>query len=304
MPDYTAALKKMREDFPHLEIRETEPMRNHTSFKIGGSAAAMLIPADMQELEGVCRILREYGIQPMIIGNGTNLLVTDKGIDRVIVKTTSVRGIELTGEGEITAECGIPLSRLAVFAADSGLCGLEFAHGIPGTLGGALMMNAGAYGGEMKDVTVSVRTLSREGEVAEVSVADAALSYRHSRFSDTGEIVLSAVLRLQEGVQADIRARMNELAERRRESQPLNLPSAGSTFKRPSSGYAAAMIDEAGLKGFSIGGASVSSKHAGFVVSDGGATFDDVIRLMQHIQDTVYAKSGVRLEPEVKIIEE
>ena len=194
------------------------------------------------------------------------------------------------------------LSRLASFAAARSLAGLEFAHGIPGTLGGAVSMNAGAYGGEMKDVVTSVTYLDEGLSVHETD--DAGFSYRHSRFSDTGCIVLGAEVSLHEDDPDAVRERMRSLAERRRSSQPLDMPSAGSTFKRPAGGYAAALIDEAGLKGCAVGGAQVSEKHAGFVVNRGGASFDDVLRLIEHIQNEVYRVSGIELEPEVKIIRE
>jgi UDP-N-acetylmuramate dehydrogenase len=236
------------------------------------------------------------------VGNGTNLLVTDGDFRRVVIRLgdrfarTEVRGTVLT------AQAGITLAQLAVTAAKNGLAGLEFAHGIPGTFGGAVSMNAGAYGGEMKDAVRSVVYL--DGDLTVKETADPGFSYRHSRFSDTDCVILSAALSLGEDDGEAIRERMRTLMERRRASQPLEMPCAGSTFKRPAGGYAAALIDQAGLKGFAVGGAQVSEKHAGFVVNRGGATFDDVLRLMEHIQNAVFARSGILLEPEVKIIRE
>ena len=207
----------------------------------------------------------------------------------------------MSGQGnQLYAEAGVTLARVAVFAQQNGLSGLAFAHGIPGSVGGAVCMNAGAYGGEMKDVLTSVVWLDRDLALHES--ADAGLSYRHSCFSDTDDMVVRARVRLSPDDPEAIRERMRVLADRRRASQPLELPSAGSTFKRPAGGYAAALIDQAGLKGCAVGGAQVSEKHAGFVVNRGGATFEDVLRLMEHIQETVFRDSGIALEPEVKIL--
>ena len=207
-----------------------------------------------------------------------------------------------TGPDTLQAGCGIPLARLAQTALACGLGGMEFAHGIPGSLGGAVSMNAGAYGGEMKDIVVTTQYLDESLEVREVHGAAHDFGYRHSRFSDTGAVILASTLRLTPGDPAAFRARMAELSEKRRASQPLELPSAGSTFKRPVGGYAAALIEQAGLKGYTVGGAQVSEKHAGFVVNRGGATFDDVLRLIDHIRAEVLRTSGIELETEVKII--
>ena len=236
------------------------------------------------------------------MGNGSNLLVGDKGIRGAVIKIGNGMSECDTDGTQITAQSGIKLSRLANTALKNGLCGLEFASGIPGTLGGAVSMNAGAYGGEMKDVVTSVTYLDKDLSLRETD--DAGFSYRRSRFSDTDCIVLGAKISLHEDDPDAIRERMRSLAERRRSSQPLDMPSAGSTFKRPAGGYAAALIDEAGLKGYTVGGAQVSEKHAGFVVNRGGACFDDVLRLIEHIRNEVYRVSGIELEPEVKIIRE
>jgi len=220
----------------------------------------------------------------------------------LVIKTNDgLSGISLDGD-IITAGSGILLSRLAVFALNHGLSGLEFAHGIPGTLGGAVVMNGGAYGGEMKDVILSTTALCSDLAIREFIGEENDLSYRHSRYSGSDDMVLSAKLKLREGNPQEIRATMDDLQARRKASQPLNMPSAGSFFKRPVGGFAGTMIDQSGLKGFAIGGAQVSEKHAGFVINRGGATFDEVLRLMEHVQNVVYERFGIMLEPEVKII--
>lgn len=296
-------LREVRSRCPELTVLENEPMSRHCSFRIGGPCDAMLLPSSIRETEAICALLAESGEKPLLMGNGTNLLITDAPLHRVVLRMgEEFSRIELVGESTLRAECGVTLSRLAVAAAAQNLAGLEFAHGIPGTLGGAVSMNAGAYGGEMKDVIVSVTYLGEDLALHETDAPD--FSYRHSRFSDTGCIILGAAAVLHEDDGDAVRERMRSLAERRRSSQPLDIPSAGSTFKRPAEGYAAALIDEAGLKGYAIGGAQVSEKHAGFVVNRGGASFDDVLRLMEHIQNEVYRTSGIELEPEVKIIRE
>ena len=276
-------------------------MSRHCSFRIGGPCDAMLLPASAEEMQTICSLLSACGEKPFLMGNGTNLLITDKPLHRIVLRMgDEFSHIEHVGNNVLRAESGITLARLAQTAAEENLAGLEFAHGIPGTLGGGVSMDAGAYGGEMKDVVTSVTYLDENLELRETAKPD--FSYRHSRFSDTGAVILSATVSLHEGNRDEIRSRMHELAERRRSSQPLDLPSAGSTFKRPVGGYAAALIDEAGLRGYSVGGAQVSEKHTGFVVNRGNASFDDVLRLMEHIRDEVYRMSGILLEPEVKII--
>ena len=296
-------LREARSRRPELTILENEPMSRHCSFRIGGACDAMLLPSSIEDVEAVCALLAECGEKPFLMGNGTNLLVTDAPLHRIVLRMgEEFSRVDPVSGTALRAESGATLSRLASFAAARGLAGLEFAHGIPGTLGGAASMNAGAYGGEMKDVVTSVTYLDKDLSLRETD--DAGFSYRHSRFSDTDCIVLGAKISLREDDPDAIRERMRSLAERRRSSQPLDMPSAGSTFKRPAGGYAAALIDEAGLKGYTVGGAQVSEKHAGFVVNRGGACFDDVLRLIEHIQSEVYRVSGIELEPEVKIIRE
>jgi UDP-N-acetylmuramate dehydrogenase len=263
----------------------------------------MLFPTDAKQVQGICMLMREYEVQPLVIGNGTNLLVSDGQLSFAAVKTHDGLGkLELSGDTEVTAGSGVLLSRLAAFAQEHGLTGLEFAHGIPGTLGGAVTMNAGAYGGEMRGVVRKTLFLDNDLEMAEIVEDQHEFSYRHSRFSDREDIIVESVISLRRADPREIRFTMDELAARRRASQPLSFPSAGSTFKRPKKGYAAAMIEQAGLKGYAVGGAQVSEKHAGFVVNRGGATFDDVRRVMEHVQETVLREFGVLLEPEVKII--
>ena len=296
-------VRRLREQLPALTILENEPMRAHCSFRIGGPVRALAQPSSAEETAALCRILRSADVTPLIIGNGTNLLVTDAELNRIVIQMgDNMAEAGQTGPDTLQAGCGIPLARLAQTALACGLGGMEFAHGIPGSLGGAVSMNAGAYGGEMKDIVVTTQYLDESLEVREVHGAAHDFGYRHSLFSDTGAVILASTLRLTPGDPAAIRARMAELSEKRRASQPLELPSAGSTFKRPVGGYAAALIEQAGLKGYTVGGAQVSEKHAGFVVNRGGATFDDVLRLIDHIRAEVLRTSGIELETEVKII--
>ena len=302
MADFTSLLRDIRRICPDMEILEQEPMARHCSFRIGGPCAAMVSPASMEEIDALCRLLKQVGEEPLLIGKGTNLLVTDNPLERIVLRMGDrFAKVDAKNDLTLTAQSGITLAQLATAAAARSLAGLEFAHGIPGTLGGAGSMNAGAYGGEMKDVVTSITYLDENLTLQ--TTDDGGFRYRHSRFSDTGAVILSADVRLLPDTEEFIRSRMRLLMDKRKTSQPLDLPSAGSTFKRPASGFAAAMIDEAGLKGFSVGGAQVSPKHAGFVVNTGGASFEDVRRLMAHIQETVYKNTGILLEPEVKIIE-
>lgn len=299
--DLIALLKR---ELPQMELLENEPMSRHCSFRIGGPAAAMAVPQSAEELSRLLALLREAERRPLVIGNGTNLLVTDSPLDRIVIRLgEKLSRMELKGETEVHALAGVTLARLAAFCAENSLTGLEFAHGIPGTLGGAVCMNAGAYGGEMKDVLKSVEYVDAGGVLGELPADRLALGYRHSIFSDSDKIVLGCTLQLRKGSPDETKEQMRLLAEKRRNSQPLDKPSAGSTFKRPQGGYAAALIEQAGLKGFSIGGAQVSEKHSGFVINKGGASFEDVTALMKHIEKTVYDSSGILLEPEVKIIQ-
>ncbi len=287
---------------PSLELREQEPLSRHCSFRIGGPAPLLALPSSGEELAALCSLLREKGQQPLLMGNGTNLLFPDEGLDQIVIKTSpNMNHLAVTGN-VITAEAGASLAKVAAAALNAGLTGLEFAHGIPGSVGGGVVMNAGAYGGELKDCVTATEYLDEALERRILRGEALQFSYRHSALSDQNGIILRAEFTLTPGDPAVISARMQELALKRRTSQPLDMPSAGSTFKRPTEGYAAALIDEAGLKGYAIGGAQVSSKHAGFVVNTGNATARDVLQLMEHIQNTVLSRSGILLEPEVRIL--
>ena len=299
MTDVSLATE-LRRAFPGLKLREHEPMRAHCSFRIGGPAAIFIEPAFESELAALRRFLREADVPCTFIGNGTNLLVRDEGIDGVVVHLgEQFSAVRVEGE-YLCAEAGVTLAHLATVAKEAGLAGLEFAHGIPGSLGGAVMMNAGAYGGEMKDVVTSVRYMNAQGNAAETD--EPGFGYRKSMFSDTEYVILGAKLRLRRDAPDAIHARMMELWEKRSGSQPLDKPSAGSFFKRPANGYAAAMIEGAGLKGLTVGGAQVSEKHAGFVINAGGATYADVMALMEQVRSAVFEKYGTRLEPEVRFL--
>lgn len=294
-------LNKIRERLPALEIRENEPLKNHTSFRIGGPADVMFLPKTVEELCRLQRILLEADVRPFVMGNGSNLLAADEGYRGAVIKTSAVNEVERVGENTIRACCGALLSQTAVFARKNSLGGMEFAHGIPGSVGGAVMMNAGAYGGEIKDIAVKTVYLNSRGELCSARGEEHEFGYRRSRFLP-GETVLYSEFRLQPAPEAEIQEKMSELAAKRKASQPLEMPSAGSTFKRPVGGYAAALIDEAGLKGLSVGGAQVSPKHAGFIVNTGGASCADVLALIEKVKEAVLAASGIELEPEVRMI--
>ena len=301
MDAIAAALHAAQTKAPKIECRLNEQMQGHTSFKIGGRVRAMFLPCCENELIFLHELMSEHGIQPLIIGNGTNLLVAEGELSLIVIKMSGIAHLEAQGDTGITAGCGVPLARLAMFARERGLAGLEFAHGIPGTVGGGVLMNAGAYGGEMRDVVVKTSALGSRG-VYSVAGDEHGFSYRHSRFMDGGDTVLSSTFSLTRGEPESIGEKMAALAKRRRDSQPLDYPSAGSAFKRPESGYAAAMIEQAGLKGFTIGAAQVSEKHAGFIINRGGATFADVLAVFDHVRETVLRRTGTELIPEVKII--
>lgn len=293
----------LQKQFPSLRLLSDEPMSRRCSLRIGGAAEALAEPAGEAELAALVRFLRREDIGFFVLGNGTNILVPDEGIRGRVVVHVGEGLASLGADGEtLTAGAGAALSRAAVFARDAGLGGMEFAHGIPGSVGGAVFMNAGAYGGEMRDILLSARSLDPDGEIREYTGENLALGYRTSRFADRGGIVLSAKMRLHAAPSAEISARMRELWEKRSASQPLDKASAGSAFKRPEQGYAAAMIDGAGLKGLAVGGAQVSEKHAGFIINAGGATSADVRALMERVQAAVREKYGVTLEPEIRFI--
>ena len=292
----------LKSRFPGLELRENEPMSRHTTFRIGGPARLMALPWDRKETAAVVRTAAEVGVRPFFLGNGSNLLVSDGGYEGFVVKSSHLDQTREVNR-RLRAESGIPLARLAVAALERGLTGLEFAHGIPGTLGGAVAMNAGAYGGEMAQVLTAVTYLDETGTVVTIPASECGLSYRHSLFSDHPDwLILEAEMELQPGDAETIKGRMDELAAQRRTKQPLEWPSAGSTFKRPEGYFAAALIDQCGLKGFSVGDAQVSEKHAGFLVNKGKATAEDMRRLMDLVRERVLRETGVELEPEVKFL--
>lgn len=288
---------------PQVELLENEPMSHHTTFRIGGPARWMLRPRDTGQAADILRLCHERDIRPFFLGNGSNLLVSDRGYDAVVVDTSGLEQMSaVDGETTVYAGSGVPLSRLANFAADQGLAGLEFASGIPGSVGGAVRMNAGAYGGEICQVLERVDYLDEMGVCHTAVPEECGFSYRRSVFCQKPWLITGALFTLTHGSTAEIRGRMAQLNRQRREKQPLEYPSAGSTFKRPQEYFAAALIEECGLKGVSVGGAQVSEKHSGFVINRGGATCADVLALMAQVQAKVMEKTGVLLEPEVEIL--
>ena len=294
--------KKLVTLLPDIDLAMDEPMAKHTSFRIGGSVEVMAFPKNAEELSRLLKTSALLHITPAIMGAGTNILAPDEGIrGLVICLKDCMDGMEQLDDTRIRVAAGVTMTRAAVFAANLGLGGMEFAHGIPGTVGGGVYMNAGAYGGEICQICESVEMMDMAGNLSTLECSRMEFSYRHSILEDKGGIVLSAVLRLTPMSQEEIRAKMAELMTKRKTSQPLDLPSAGSAFKRPVGGYAAALIDKAGLKGFCVGGAGVSTKHAGFVVNNGGATAADVKEVLRQVSDKVFEHSGIRLEPEVRI---
>lgn len=287
---------------PDMELRFDEPMSNHTSFRIGGGAEIMAFPKTREELADILKVSTLLDCNCAILGAGTNVLAPDGGLPGVVICLKDcLDGLEQTAPNRIRVMAGVTMARAAVFAANLGLSGLEFAHGIPGSVGGGVYMNAGAYGGEICQVCTAVEVMDRQGQVRQLTAQQMNFSYRHSLLEDTKELVVSAEFTLTPGEPEVIWSRMKELIAKRTASQPLNLPSAGSAFKRPVGGYAAALIQESGLKGYQVGGAAISEKHAGFAVNLGGATAQDVQQLLRQVSDQVYAKTGIRLEPEVRI---
>ena len=279
-------------------------MSAHTTFKTGGPAAVFALPSDETDIWRMIRLCRRAGENFAVIGRGSNLLVSDRGFDGLVICVGEGMSSVLINKDGIEAQAGAPLTGICAAAKRASFTGLEFACGIPGSLGGAVAMNAGAYGGEMKDVVSRVRVMDSRGEILTLRRDELGFRYRGSRVMDEGLIVLSAFLDLSHGNSREIELRMNELLTARREKQPLEYPSAGSTFKRPEGHYAGALIEQAGLKGHSIGGAQVSEKHAGFVINRGGATSADIMELCRLVQDRVYESSGVRLEMEIRTLGE
>ena len=285
-------------------VRLHEPMKKHTTFRIGGPADYYLCPHSTEELQKILQICRENKLEFFILGNGSNLLVSDKGYRGVVIQLWKNFSDIETEDNTITVKAGALLSKVAAEALEESLTGMEFASGIPGTMGGAVMMNAGAYGGEMKDIIREVTVLTREGELLTLSKEEMNFGYRTSVVKEKGYVVISAELQLRKGDREEIRKVMDELKERRVTKQPLDMPSAGSTFKRPEGYFAGKLIMDAGLRGFSVGGAQISEKHCGFVVNKGDATAADVLGLIGEVQKRVQEKFGVALEPEVKFLGE
>ena len=285
-----------------IPFRENEPLAAHCTFKIGGPAQLFVQPQTEQQLCSAAALCKEQAVRYYLLGNGSNILFADEGFAGVVIDISAL-GSDIAVEGNmLTAGAGVRLTALCRAALEHGLSGLEFAYGIPGTVGGAVYMNAGAYGGEMKDVLTVVRYLTAEGEVVQASAVELDLSYRHSIFEENGGCILSAQFALQPGNAADIRAKMDELMAKRVDKQPLDKPSAGSTFKRPAGAFAAALIDQCGLRGFRHGGAAVSDKHCGFVVNLGGATCADVLALCDEVRAIVKEKTGYELEKEIRVV--
>ncbi|MBQ1914572.1 MAG: UDP-N-acetylmuramate dehydrogenase [Selenomonadaceae bacterium] len=304
MPINENFVSKIKEVLVSGQLMLNEPMKDHTTFKIGGPVDYLILPASVTEVQQVFILLKEYGIPYTVLGNGSNVLVRDKGVRGAIVKFNSpFSGIRLE-ENRIFAGAGASLKDVSLFAAEHGLTGMEFAIGIPGSVGGAVFMNAGAYDGEMKNVVYRVRSVAEDGSLHEMEAADLDLGYRHSIFQTNGHAICEVELKLVGGEGSTIRMKMADLTRRREQRQPLEMPSAGSTFKRPTGYFAGTLIDQTGLKGLKVGGAQVSEKHAGFVVNTGNATAEDVLALISEVQKRVYEKHGVKLYPEVRIIGE
>jgi len=302
MRNLTYFQQKMADLLPELELRYNESMAKHTSFRIGGPAEVMAFPKTSAELAEVLKVSALLDCKTAILGAGTNILAPDQGLSGLVICLKDcLGGMERTDDTHIQVAAGVTMTRAAMFAANAGLSGLEFAHGIPGTVGGGVYMNAGAYGGEICQVAETVEVMDFSGNIRSLSNEEMGFSYRHSVLEDVGGIVIRAAFKLMPGDPKEIRGKMKELMGKRSASQPLDLPSAGSAFKRPVGGYAAALIDQAGLKGYQVGNAAISTKHAGFAVNLGGATAADVQKLLTQVSDIVYEKSGIRLEPEVRI---
>ena len=302
--DLKGCAAALRETAPEIDILVNEPMRRHTTFSIGGPADLFILPKTRKELIGALDVLRAQGVPMLLLGNGSNILVSDEGVRGAVVCTADVDEVRV-GEDDntLTAEAGALLSRIARRAQRAGLTGAEFAGGIPGSLGGAVFMNAGAYDGQMAGIVETTEYLDAEGNLHTLRGEEHGFGYRRSIFRDHPDwTVIRSVLRLQPGDSAAILDKMNDFAQRRRNKQPLNFPSAGSTFKRPEGHFAGQLIEQAGLKGVSVGAAQVSEKHAGFLINRGGATFADMAELIRQVRQRVLEETGVTLEPEVKIV--
>ena len=303
MEELKVLQSKLKAQLPDLELREQEPMRLHTTFRVGGPASLMALPRREADLGQLLRMAFQAGVTPFFLGKGSNLLVADEGVDRFLIKLAGgLNRLERAEGTAIYVGRGVTLAQAAVFAAHHGLTGLEFAHGIPGTMGGGVFMNAGAYEGEMSQVVDWVDCLDEEGMPRRLSREALALGYRSSIFLRRPWLITGAHLTLAPGDPAAIREKMADLSRRRRAKQPLEYPSAGSTFKRPAGHFAGGLIEQCGLKGTTVGGAQVSEKHAGFVINTGQATCQDILTLIRLVRDRVFQQTGVRLEPEVRLL--
>ena len=303
MSDLTNFQNQSVQLLPNVRLLCDEPLSKHTSFKIGGPAEVIVFPESVEQLSQVLKVSALLDATPVILGAGTNILAPDEGVKgMVICLKDGLRTMEQTDDAEVYIGSGVSMAKAALFAAGLGLSGMEFAHGIPGSIGGGVYMNAGAYGGEISGICKYVDVMDMNGTVCRIPKEEMGFGYRKSCLMGADKIVLGAAFGLTAGVQEEIRSAMQDLQQRRRASQPLDYPSAGSAFKRPVGGYAAALIDQAGLKGFRIGGAAVSEKHAGFVINCGGATAADVKALLAEVSRIVLEKNGIQLEPEIKFL--
>lgn len=284
-----------------IKFALSEPMKNHTTFRIGGAADIFITVSSEEQLCAALAAAREYGVPVFCVGKGSNLLVSDGGIEGAVISLSGLNEIKISGN-IISCGAGAALSALCIAARNAGLSGLEFAYGIPGSAGGAVFMNAGAYGGEISDVVRSVRAADMNGNIYAVSAADLKFGYRTSAFRENGLIILSAEFELRRAEYEEINGKMEELLNKRREKQPLEYPSAGSAFKRPTGYFAGALIEKNGLKGARVGGAQVSVKHAGFIVNAGGASASDVLKLIEEVKEKVLRADGVMLEPEILFV--
>ena len=299
--EFVDGIKKI---LPEEQFYINEPMSKHTTFNIGGPADYLIFPGSMDQLQAVVKLMNQCDIPFTILGNGSNVLVLDKGIRGAVIKFHAPMSYKRCEGNKIIAGAGAYLKHISQYAAENGLTGMEFACGIPGSLGGAVFMNAGAYDGEMKNVLKEVKPVTATGKILTYGPDEFNFGYRHSVFQANGQAIAEITLELQPGNKEDIQAKMDDYTARRESKQPLEMPSAGSTFKRPEGYYAGTLIDSTGLKGLQVGGAQISTKHAGFVVNSGHATAQDVLDLIKEVQDRVYKEKGVKLYPEVRIIGE
>ncbi|MCD7754294.1 MAG: UDP-N-acetylmuramate dehydrogenase [Clostridiales bacterium] len=303
MDSFERLKRELNRACPGIEIKENEPMSEHTTFHIGGPVAVMALPRTTEETVNAIRVARSLDIHPFLVGRGSNLLCGDGPLEHFVILTRpGLNQLERVGETTIRCGAGVPMRQVACFAQQEGLTGFEFAHGIPGSMGGGVVMNAGAYGGELQHVVTQTTALDAEGNLHVFRGEEQRFGYRHSVFMEQELIVLETLVELQPGDPVAIQARMDDLLRRRKRTQPLEWASAGSTFKRPRGAYAAALIDQCGLKGCQVGGAQVSEKHAGFVVNRGGATCADVLALTDHVKDVVWQHTDYRLELEIQLM--